>query len=849
MIAREAMAPPRDMVREVENIIEGYAMGPLRALAQEPPQNSKDASRSKTGLVSVEFRLLRRRAASGQHVDLLTVTDAGTHGLRGRPLAPQDLTADLVLPADANWPAWEAMGYTKEDQDSLGSRGQGKAAFLYHSEARAGDRASLSRQMIMLYDTLLEDGTYRLGGRIARPDNIVTPPYEGDEAAQTIRSSWQALGVEVPLELQPLETVGTRVIVPFVSEEAVTALRTGEFAQWLERLWWRSIQLGRLEITVVDEEMGTATPIRVPAWWQDFDERNVGAHAMVERDLVVDEMDGLRIKRLALLWDPTLEDDDIPHVSSQYQGVQYLRHGQWIETRDTAKEFADIVPEGKRPGFRGFVEFERETERRLREMEMPQHDRFSRRPLLVRTIDQAVDQAVRTFAEKQGWTKAEPRGPADSDAVGMEELARLAEQFVGTGSTTGTGRPDLWACHLDLGYPTAGTTRVELDETLEGVSADCRFLGAGEPPEVRVVLQLVTPSGRVVDVADRKPPMKNRVASHTFGDLRVVGHGDPPLLPCPESGRYALRLRCLIANELVCTARAVLHVRCDPPPPPDPSLKPFLLRFDVVDAGGHHGRVDPGQMLPVTALVATRLDRSTDLTVDISLGNKMLVDQQTVRVAPTPRGGLTVWTTIDTPSPRLALEGTASAAEVGTVALPPGPHAVRIDVRDPQGQVVLHASRTIYFNSDPPGGNAAEPFVIEANEKQVSPMWQLRIRPAPQPWILRFARQHPIYAESAAAGGLALERWWSTTICEALLEWATSRMLSGDSGGFDVMRDRIPMTASPEEEQYVSKLDELQQRIDSGEDVVGIQTATRDALSLMLCLRFGSPLGATANAT
>ena len=34
-----------NMVTIVRNIIQGYRMGPIRALAQEPVQNSKDAAR------------------------------------------------------------------------------------------------------------------------------------------------------------------------------------------------------------------------------------------------------------------------------------------------------------------------------------------------------------------------------------------------------------------------------------------------------------------------------------------------------------------------------------------------------------------------------------------------------------------------------------------------------------------------------------------------------------------------------------------------------------------------------------------------------------------------------------
>src|SRR6266545_764017 len=161
-------APPNNMVRVVQNIIEGYSMGAVRALSQDPPQNSLDARRSGVRRpVRVVYELHERRRGPGrQRMFIASVTDTNTTGLRGPALSPDDLheRAYLQLRPEENWAAWEAMGYTKVGEDSLGSRGQGKAAFLYHSahptELRGADGRPLFRMMI-LYDTLLPDGTYR----------------------------------------------------------------------------------------------------------------------------------------------------------------------------------------------------------------------------------------------------------------------------------------------------------------------------------------------------------------------------------------------------------------------------------------------------------------------------------------------------------------------------------------------------------------------------------------------------------------------------------------------------------------------------------------------------------------
>ena len=100
-----------NMVNQVRSIIEGYGMGPMRALAQEPVQNAKDEKNSKT--VRVEYRLHRRQAPDGKDYHLLTITDSGTGGLKGLVLGQEQLQArGYVLEDGENWAAFEGQGFT-----------------------------------------------------------------------------------------------------------------------------------------------------------------------------------------------------------------------------------------------------------------------------------------------------------------------------------------------------------------------------------------------------------------------------------------------------------------------------------------------------------------------------------------------------------------------------------------------------------------------------------------------------------------------------------------------------------------------------------------------------------------
>lgn len=224
-----------NMVQAVRNIIDGYGMGSIRALAQEPVQNAKDAG-VPGNVVQVEYRLIQRHSLDGTPCYLLTVTDSGTTGLRGPILSPEDLQErNYKLTHEENWAAFEGQGYTKENEDALGSRGQGKAAFLYHSHIPGN-----GHRMLMLYDTLLENGEYRLGVRFARPIDQVRRPLFNYEASSAVQDVHHEIfdNQFVPLALQPLTEVGSRIIVPFLTEEAFRAISSGELSRWLQRCWW-----------------------------------------------------------------------------------------------------------------------------------------------------------------------------------------------------------------------------------------------------------------------------------------------------------------------------------------------------------------------------------------------------------------------------------------------------------------------------------------------------------------------------------------------------------------------------------------------------------------------------------
>ena len=852
------ISPPRNMVQEVHNIVEAYGMGPLRALAQDPIQNALDARRADAdGPVKVEYRLYERRLDNGNPMFMLTVTDKNTTGLLGPALSPADLhrraveTGYLQLKPDENWAAWEAMGYTKIGEDALGSRGQGKAAFLYHSRHHSGLRGPSGHQlerMVILYDSLTPDGRYRLGVRLARPEDVVgNPPYEGDEARNIIRTTWgEWQGPRIPLSLEPLSEVGTRVIVPFLTDDAVQAFRSGEMVRWLERCWWRAVQKNRIEITV-DTGRGTPTQIGVPAWWrgQPWESRPLPENMLLNNDIRLESGSSLKIKRIVLLHEPGLLFDEIPDLPSQYSGVQLMRGDQWIETLGAGEKYSDYIPRDKRAGFRGFVEFDSRLEKKLREeVESPQHDHFQRGRIFMRQIDAHIGRAVKEFAENQGWLSEEVR-PAEDDRVAQEILSTVADMFLAE-SIPGRRRRKpavTWACDLELDFPRPDSAHVEWDETVRNITASCSHEPPDQRRDVNMTLSIIDPEGQQTEIASRNRRTSDGSTIVEFGDVTIVRvarrSGE---VACDEPGRYRFKAQCVSEGNVVAAANRFIYVRTDPPPR---NTRSYGVDISVHNASADRVRINNGEIINIAITVSNRTSESAELTLNASLGPLLLADSQPVSLPGRPEG--------DAPSSRMfrymnigVFTSTPEEPASGPfVVLEPGRHSVEADIYDSSGEVVAHATKAIYVETEPEIGETSLPFEVRPREGGggYHPVWELEPATTDEAnWILWYAREHPTYQAAIAADrhrpeGVWLygkKHFWADTYCAALVEWALALYRDqGNQGGFKLILERTETVEDQIWEKYYTKVEEL---INYCADPLKCAVLQREVTGLMLYL-------------
>ncbi|GAI89156.1 unnamed protein product, partial [marine sediment metagenome] len=83
-----------------------------------------------------------------------------------------------------------------------------------------------------------------------------------------------------------------------------------------------------------------------------------------------------------------------------------------------------------------------------------------------------------------------------------------------------------------------------------------------------------------------------------------------------------------------------------------------------------------------------------------------------------------------------------------SVVLEPGRHSVIADVYDAGGEIVAHATKAVFIETDPEVGEAGLPFEVRPREEEGGhyPIWELDPPAGNRTcWLLWYAREHPTY--------------------------------------------------------------------------------------------------------
>lgn len=435
----------------LQSILDGYQTyrGIVHGVQKDGIQNGWDARKSKKGIGwSFAFGLVN----DGGNV-FFTMTDRGTTGLTGRVLTEEEMESDLS--EQERWARFESLAFLKEPSGAtLGARGRGKFVFV-----------GASKQHVILYDSLREDGTYRFGVRYVKKTSSRVAAYDEEEGRKKLAEITNGA-------IAPLEDVGTRIIIVGPTDDLVGAVRNGSFLRYIGETWWEIIQKYNARISVIFDghENVAVPPVEFKLPEEDSKESCVW---IKENKRISVAGQQFKIKRLQIVSNRKHSvPEDIRGVSIQRAGMKVCS----IEPRYLPQEIAETLY--------GYVTLDEEVDQLLREDESVEHYSFNFRKALPGAIKHFIEEEMSTFArEKLGW-KVDVRAvrrqlQRSAERKALTAINRLAKKIgIATGPgirTTRTQTIDYETKEIRVQlppfkFPREGDARVNYGETLKNIA-------------------------------------------------------------------------------------------------------------------------------------------------------------------------------------------------------------------------------------------------------------------------------------------------------------------------------------------------------------------------------------------
>ena len=455
----------RNWPSEINAIVDGYRSYTTipHAVQKDAIQNSWSARKDKKGKEwNFTFELLEAKG-----MRFLLMTDCGTTGLTGRVLTPEEYEKDL--PAEERWGRFEGVAFTQpRSERTLGSRGRGKFIFV-----------GASKEYTILYDTLRDDGLYRFGFRTVERTESPIYAADGENGKQKLREISGNL-------IEPLSTIGTRVIIVNPVDEIVSAVKKGLFVRHIGETWWEIILKYNVAIQVkFDGKEQTAT---IPA---EFDLKSEDAQKSKtwiskNQKISVGYRD-VKIKNFHIVYsggEPVPED--IRGVAIQRDGMKICT----IEPKYISKEIGERLY--------GYINFDSDTEEDLLSDEGIEHYSYDFRRTTPGAVRRYVEDEIMRFAQQKLGFGVDAREIQRQQQRNAERRALLAANAFAHKIGIGSG-PGRRGTH---GGTTAEReikkTRIKMEELLLPRSNDLR-VNYGESVK-NIKIKIINDDGRGIDL-------------------------------------------------------------------------------------------------------------------------------------------------------------------------------------------------------------------------------------------------------------------------------------------------------------------------------------------------------------
>ena len=361
----------RNWPEDVRAIVDGYRAYTAvpHAVQKDAIQNAWSAKRNRRGRGwGFSFELLDEKDRK-----FFIMTDEGTTGLTGKILTPEEYEMDL--PGEERWGRFEAVAFTQPRVErTLGSRGRGKFIFV-----------GASKEHTILYDTLRDDGSYRFGFRTVIRTESPVAAYDDEQGRRKLREMTHNL-------VEPISSVGTRVIIVSPVDELIKDLHNGQFLRYIGETWWEIVLKYGVTIKVKTDGQEQIATIPKEFDLRGDDSREFKVWTKINQRIPASFRE-IRVKNLHLVYNvDNPVPEDIRGVAIQRDGMKICTVQPLYMGRETAQRLY------------GYINFDAATEDALLEDEGIEHYSYDFRRSLPGAIKRFVEDEMMRFAqEKLGY--------------------------------------------------------------------------------------------------------------------------------------------------------------------------------------------------------------------------------------------------------------------------------------------------------------------------------------------------------------------------------------------------------------------------------------------------------------
>jgi hypothetical protein len=362
---------------EIEQVVLGYDIqrGLVHGLQKDAIQNGWGHRLHKKGKDwEFVFKLIKWK----KNEYLLTMTDSGGHGLTGENMKTHEIPDELS--EDERLARFEHMYFSGGATQGAGLFGRGKLLFT-----------AASKDHYIIYDSLTDDGTYRLNKRklSGRKLENFAKAYEGTNARHMLEELTEN-------QLKPLKISGTRVTIVNPKEEIIKNIKNGTFLKYIEETWWQILQKSENPKICIETE-DKKEYAKSPKEFKNLPPANAEKWKAKLIQPVNMEYEGrnLKIKKIHFIVSPD-------PVAPETLGVYLYRR----EMKVADMELKDI-PAEIRDKFYGFVEMETNSDLEKlyleEKIEGPEHYSINKNRGLARKLRKTVQLEFDKFKDELGY--------------------------------------------------------------------------------------------------------------------------------------------------------------------------------------------------------------------------------------------------------------------------------------------------------------------------------------------------------------------------------------------------------------------------------------------------------------